>query len=353
MLSTSNCSSQKTAVAFTLKSNDGKTRITLSQSGDILVEGKKIGHLTNYTVTDLNDNVVAKRNTDGLVVNGNEKPLLKIADDGSLDNGSGILVSWDKDFKFSLGNDYLQLEPKKESLRVSASLLIALNYLIDATTITQPQNSDQTPKEMKLKHESQYPRIEVYKLRDAAHGKPLHKEEIDGKVYHTGDRGYEPYIMRETYVLDSATAEKLRNINIFLDYLFKEDRPVITLGNYFNVLQSQDTQQIRALFPANLDAFLSETKNGGFFDNLLYQYKNGDEYIKDVTIVRMDKDTWFVDNIFYNLSKGAIDEIIKDMTPIIDEHIADGEIRDFIDNSDIVKEKLTEGFTELEIPASD
>ena len=201
----------------------------------------------------------------------------------------------------------------------------------------------QTPKnnqpEMKAPGEA---RIEVYTEIDA--GRPDAGGDTftfsDGTVYYGGKADYKPFIKKCTYKLGEAALSELLKENLRFQAYFKENKPDITLGDYFNSLAIDKTEAHRALFPKNLYAFSSypeEERNS--YNTLL-----SDGYYQGIIAVFLNDSTWYVDNAFYNSS---IPLKLGNLEAECNEQYIEGNLKDFIKLSPIVQRKTNEGIADL------
>lgn len=201
-----------------------------------------------------------------------------------------------------------------------------------------------------LNHEQHFPRIEIYRVKD--YGNPVSGEdkltENDSIAYHMGKRSYEPYIERTSYLLDSTARQILLNKElVFLPYFMEMKQPT-TLRYYFNMSLLQDLPQRKALFPNSLDGYTTVIQKKELHPETLLAYNT--HAPTDVQIVWLDEKTWFVNNVFYQLS---LDDIIHTTKTIItDQKLVKGDLDNFIHHSYVIQSKLNEGFNYLDISPS-
>ncbi|WP_216714508.1 hypothetical protein [Taishania pollutisoli] len=222
-------------------------------------------------------------------------------------------------------------------------LMCVSNLSLSATGIkTEHQPATPNP-------ETHFPRIEIYRVKD--YGNPASEEkhpENDGTVHYMEKKSREPYIERTSYLLDSETRQTLLNQElVFLPYFMELKHPV-TLRHYFNRNLLQDLPQRQELFPASLDGYTAIIQKKEIQPKTLLAYHNYPP--AEVEIVWLDEKTWFVNNVFYQLS---LDEVIRNAPTIVtDEKLIKGELTQFIHHSFVIQSKLNEGFAYLDTDTS-
>lgn len=225
-------------------------------------------------------------------------------------------------------------------------LLLFLPLMCISASSLAAGDEKENPLTTTLKHEQHFPRIEIYRMKD--YGSSTSGEdklvENDGTVRQMGKRAYEPYIERTSYLLDSAARQTLLNKElVFLPYFMEMKQPV-TLKYYFNMSLLQDLPQRKALFPNTLDGYTAIIEKKELQPSTLLAYNTN--VPADVQIVWLDEETWFVNNVFYQL---PLDDIIDaTQTVITDQKLVKGELDHFIHHSYVIQSKLNEGFNYLD-----
>ncbi len=201
------------------------------------------------------------------------------------------------------------------------------------------------PKKNDMTTENHYPRIEFYTDKDYTdHSNWTDKYEgADGKVYYMGARDYKPFIDRKTYLLNEQQAAKLMKSElVFLPY-FGEIKENITFEQYLKTSLLQNSPQRTNLFPRALDKYLSYPKEDRLYYNTIVEYEKN--HPSNVVVVWLNKDTWYVDDVFYRME---IDEILKEAKAVEEQQLIKGDIKNFMDHSFLIQPKLTEGITSLQ-----
>lgn len=151
---------------------------------------------------------------------------------------------------------------------------------------------------------------------------------------YTSNQGF---INRAIYPINDIQLEELLQtpINFITD--FQENKQSITLEHYFKVSKLTNSYTKRKLFPYTLNGYrslLSDT-----ISQSIINYRN--QTPKTIEIIWLNKDTWFVNSIFYTIN---IDELVKKINDsIVENQLSINTINGFMDYSYVIQEKLSEG----------
>lgn len=112
--------------------------ISLKKNGQLTVHSKRIGGLkSDGSLRNLNGKIIAAIDKEGMVTDGDKKPLGIVDKNGGIGFGSGTKMSWMKDGKFAVsGKEFLTISPNKKKPYQTASLLILLNFFSKAEGIS-------------------------------------------------------------------------------------------------------------------------------------------------------------------------------------------------------------------------
>ncbi len=231
---------------------------------------------------------------------------------------------------------FLKIETMKNRLSILAiGVHFLSNWIFCQSELSKTNN---------MTHEKHFPRIEFYSDRDYADHSNWTDKHInpDGTIYYMGARSYKPFVDRKTYLLDKEQTKKLLKSNlVFLPY-FGEMKPTITFEHYFKTSVLQNLPQRTELFPPSLDKYLSYPNDDRLYFNTIIEYKN--MHPSTVAVVWLDKDTWYVDNVFYRME---IDGILAEASPIEETQLVEGTLENFMNHSFVIQPKLSEGFSYL------
>lgn len=191
-----------------------------------------------------------------------------------------------------------------------------------------------------MKTDTNFPRIEFYSEVDL--GDPnagSNKWEFGGKTVYGGRADHQPHIKRKTITLSDQQKKDLLNQQlVFLPY-FKEQKPGITLEQYFSLSQNS-RQKFRELFPVSLDGLYSHKETDFFSTKLVYE----NSYESGLTVIWLSPSVWYLDEVYYRIE--SLEKFVqKEQTH--EEVIMEGALNDFLRLSPIFQLKLHEGFSEL------
>lgn len=194
---------------------------------------------------------------------------------------------------------------------------------------------------------SNYPRIEFYSEIDKGDPNSGNQKWTDpnGKTVYGGKREYRPFIIRKTYLINEPQKTQLLKMQLrWLPY-FGEQKENITLKQYFEAIINTDRYALYSLLPKNLTEFNSkkETEENYQYYSTLLAYEKS--YPTEFTVVWLDKNTWFVNDMYYSFNE----DLTKLMQNGKDEIIAEGNFDDFLRLSPIFQYKLTEGFPDIKL----
>lgn len=100
----------------------------------------------------------------------------------------------------------------------------------------------------------------------------------------------------------------------------------------------------KELFPRSLDKYLDYPKEDRLYFSTIIGYQ--DLPPRNVTVVWLDKDTWYVDEVFYRME---VDDLLKEITPIEEKQLVRGTIDNFMKHSFVIQPKLSEGLNYLQV----
>lgn len=220
--------------------------------------------------------------------------------------------------------------------------VFVLTVVLLAAAVVLSQKAEHRPEQV----EDHFPRIEVYTEIDHGDRNAGSNKHIgaDGKVYYMGRQDYQPFIKRVAYLLDAKKhTEKLLNSTLEFIPEFKQKKPDITLGQYVKVDKLLNLSQRRNLFPDNMKGFLENQNDHGEFLSTIVGYRTFSPRI--VEVVWIDKETWYVNNVFYSMQIG---DLTSAATAVVtEEKLVAGPMKDFIGNSYVISQKIDEGFSQL------
>lgn len=92
--------------SFEIKDENGVTGISVKENGEISTIGQQTGKVErNGEIKDMAGKMIAKINDSNILVDAADKPLIKINENGEMDNGSGILIKWNEKGELIRGNE--------------------------------------------------------------------------------------------------------------------------------------------------------------------------------------------------------------------------------------------------------
>lgn len=195
-----------------------------------------------------------------------------------------------------------------------------------------------------------YPRIEVYSEIDK--GDPNAGNDtwtdLNEKTVYGGKTDYRPHILCKTYLIEEEQKAQLLQTSLnWLPY-FGLQKENITLEQYFQAASNTDRSPLYNMLPHSLGHFLSQKEkdeNYPYYNTLLV-YETS--YPQEFTVVWLDKNTWFVNELFYSANKGFF-EFMQEAEETI---LMKGKFDDFLRFSPIFQYKLTEGFPSIKLHPS-
>lgn len=119
--------------AFEVTDEKGVAGIKVAADGQISLQSEVAGSIDNAgTVKDKEGKVLAHLNQQGMLVDANEKTLIKVDEEGTLDNNSGMRISWSPEGKLMRGTEDagMRLSPGNSNARRAASIVLFLYFSI-------------------------------------------------------------------------------------------------------------------------------------------------------------------------------------------------------------------------------
>lgn len=162
------------------------------------------------------------------------------------------------------------------------------------------------------------------------------------EVYADGTNGA---VERRTWLLDPGDVETLLATPLLFLPHFKETRPPQILKGYFDAAAAPHLQASRELFPRHLEGYraFSDAERAGFGSLIEYQKFPP----RRVEIVWLNKDQWFINDIFYHTE---IQGLIEKKSPVLEPGLLRGTLTDLVRFSPVIQTGLDEGHRELKIP---
>lgn len=114
---------------FEIKDQNGVTGIKVDDKGGIYVDGQQSGKVQiNAEIKDKSGKVIAKLNDDDILLDSENKPLIKINRNGDMDNGSGVLMKWDENGELMKGDEKtgMSIIPNDKKSYRTASIIVFL-----------------------------------------------------------------------------------------------------------------------------------------------------------------------------------------------------------------------------------
>jgi len=195
-------------------------------------------------------------------------------------------------------------------------------------------------------HQNDYPKIEVYSEIDQGDPNAGNYKSTDpnGNVVFGGKADYRPSILRQTYLINQAQKAVLLKTTLRWFPYFGLQKENTTLEQYFEAVANTDRYSFyKEMLPPNLNFLFSQKNNDEdypYYGTLLVYEAS---YPQHFMVVWLDKNTWFVNNIFYSLDGGLL-EFLEDAQEDI---LFEGEFDDFLRYSPIFQYKLSEGFPSI------
>lgn len=196
-------------------------------------------------------------------------------------------------------------------------------------------------------NETHYPRIEVYSEIDKGDPKAGNDQwtSPSGETVYGGKADYRPHILRKTFLVNEEQKTQLFQITLnWLPY-FSLEKENITLEQYFHASADTDRYDFYKMLPHNLGHFFNQKEKDEYYPyyNTLLTYETS--YPQEFTIIWLDRNTWFLNNVFYS-ADGSLSELMQDGQ---EEIIVEGKFEDFLRLSSIFQYKLTEGFPSIRL----
>ena len=126
--------------SFKIVDTNGNVHFEMDNAGKFGQEGKAIGKINvNGLVVNMQGKPLAHLRSNDILEDSKGQPLVKIDHDGSIDNGSGVLIHWLKDGTLSKGNEAMDIKliPADSNARRTASILIFLYFSIEEVTTVE------------------------------------------------------------------------------------------------------------------------------------------------------------------------------------------------------------------------
>lgn len=114
---------------FEIKNADGETGIIVQTNGSIIINNEVNGNISkDGTVTDKNGTVIATIGEDNILQDSEGKTLIKIDENGKMDNGSGTFIEWSENGELMRGNEStgMKISPVKNDAYRNASIVFFL-----------------------------------------------------------------------------------------------------------------------------------------------------------------------------------------------------------------------------------
>lgn len=198
-----------------------------------------------------------------------------------------------------------------------------------------------------MMNHTHYPRIEIYSEVDKGNPNAGNDkwETLDGDVVHGGKADYQPYISRKTFFINKEQKTHLFQTTLkWLPY-FGVEKEAITLEQYFQAVADTDRYPFYKMLPHDLGYFFSQKdkdENFPYYKTLL-TYETS--YPQDFTVVWLNENTWFVNEVFYSALGGFFEFMDKPQ----EELLMEGEFDRFLRFFPIFQYKLTEGFPSIKL----
>ncbi len=125
---------------FKITDKNGNIHFEMNKTGQIRQDGKPSGSINRKgKVIDIDGKLIASLRDTSILEDSKGTPLVKIDADGTLDNGSGVLIRWMKDGTFTQGDKILDVKllPSNSPARRAASIVLFLGMNIDKSTTTE------------------------------------------------------------------------------------------------------------------------------------------------------------------------------------------------------------------------
>jgi hypothetical protein len=123
--------------AFQILDENNKAGIHMTDSGDVFIVNEQIGTLDeNGVMTSIAGQVLARIDENEMLLDAQGNPVVKIDVDGTLDDGSGLIISWSPDGKWMKGAEStgFKISPGNSPSKRAASLILFLHTSIGEVT---------------------------------------------------------------------------------------------------------------------------------------------------------------------------------------------------------------------------
>lgn len=123
---------------FQIADKKGVVHLSVDKSGHIKADGKAVGRISrDGRVVDPGGKIVAVLRESSILEDSSGTPLVRIFEDGTFDNGSGVPVRWTTDGHLQQGDSVLdaKLLPSNTRARRAASIVFFLsNFILSSKT---------------------------------------------------------------------------------------------------------------------------------------------------------------------------------------------------------------------------
>jgi hypothetical protein len=125
---------------FKIAGKNGNIHFEMNKTGQIRQEGKVVGSINRAgKIVDPHGKLIANLRETSILEDSKGMPLVKVDTDGTLDDGSGVLIRWLQDGTFSQGENILdaKLLPSNSPARRAASIVFFLGMSFGKSTTTE------------------------------------------------------------------------------------------------------------------------------------------------------------------------------------------------------------------------
>lgn len=149
------------------------------------------------------------------------------------------------------------------------------------------------------------------------------------------------FIDRTTYILSNKDVFNQSKLHFLPE--FQEEKEDITLGHYFEMHRLNNLPQRTSLFPRSLDSF-KQIKDKAHLKTIIdYETRPPQK----VEIVWLDKENWYVNNVFYHLD---VKPLVNNATKTISQpKLMEGEMTEFLTYSFAIQKNIDERIRHLGI----